>query len=63
MRKKGLGLIIIAIAVLLGVLRLLNVVDNTVTVVLFVGTVIIFGGTSVKSKKTTEDAQEPGEQP
>ena len=62
MTRKNAGWIIIGIAIVLGILRLTNVINDAVTAVLFILSVIIFGGASKGSKKKKQDSMESGEQ-
>jgi uncharacterized membrane protein HdeD (DUF308 family) len=58
MCKKHAGWAIIGIAIVIGILRLLNVIDNAVTAVLFMGAVVVLGGASKKKKQESPESEE-----
>ena len=62
MSKKTVGWLIIAVAIVAGALRLLNVIDNAVTAVLFMGGVIILGGASARTRKKQPEKSETREE-
>jgi hypothetical protein len=62
MKGKNAGWIIIGIAIVLGILRLTDVINNAVTAVLFILSVIIFGGACKGFKKKKEEPAPPAEE-
>ncbi len=61
MSKKQRGWLIIGISIIIGILRLLDVIDNAVTAVLGMGAIILWGGEAAKKKKQ-EKAESGGQQ-
>ena len=61
MTGKNAGWIIIGVAVILGILRLADVISDTVTAVFFILAVIIFAGASKGFKKKKPDSTASGE--
>ena len=61
MQGKNAGWIIIIIAVVLGILRLTNVINDAVTAVLFILSVIILGGASKGFRKKKQDSKPSAE--
>ena len=57
MTKKAAGWTIIGIAIILGVLRIADVISPGLTAVLFVLAIIILGGASIRKKKPESEEQ------
>jgi hypothetical protein len=62
MKGKNAGWIIIGIAIVLGILRLTDVINDAVTGGLFIISVILLGGASKGFKKEKEEPAPPAEE-
>jgi uncharacterized membrane protein HdeD (DUF308 family) len=64
MFAKNIGWIIIGIAIMIAILRLTDVIDNTVTALLSTGNILILGGIAgaMAAKKKKQDEEESDQQ-